>query len=495
MSFRTLRRVALLAGSIVAMSIAAPLAAAGTVTSTTTISAASPFAGCSNQGLQTNYVNAEVEPWVVTNPANPSTVVAAWQQDRWGDPAEGGAHGLASLSSLAPGALSWAPFTSCSGGTAANNGNYDRASDVWLSYGPGGVVYQSSLVFDWFTGRNAVTVSSSTDGGKSWGDPVVVDGSNRRSFTHGDDKESITADPTRPGVVYVVWDRYSNQNSIFTDGHGQNANKGPAFFSRSTDGGKTWSDPQAIYARDNGTLGNQLVVLPNGTLADFFVNFIVTNVKGGVTFSAQLAEIRSSDGGRTWSAKPVVISSLTPNGTFDPHTLQYIRAADDLFDVAVDPLSGQLYAVWEDARFNGVDQVVLAKSSDGGATWSSPVRIDKTPASANPLDEQAFTPSVDVSANGTLAVTYYNFQNDTGGPGTPTDYWAITSGDGGASWSSELRLTSASFNAQLAPNAGGEMIGDYEGLAHAGTSFVAAYEITNSTATNPTDIELTTFSP
>jgi hypothetical protein len=483
-----------LAGSTVALLIATPLASAAPVT-TSTISTASPFSGCSNQGLQTNFLNAEVEPWVVVDPLHPSTVVAAWQQDRWGDPAEGGAHGLVAWSSLAPATISFAPFTSCSGGTAANNGNYDRASDVWLSYGPDGVVYQSALVFDELTGANGVTVSSSSNGGETWSNPVVIDASNRKSFSHGDDKPSITADPNKPGVVYAVWDRYSNQNPIFTDGHGQNANKGPTYFSRSTDGGKTWSAPQAIYARDNGTLGNQILVLPNGTLADFFTNFVATNVKGGVAFSAELCEIRSSDGGRTWSSKPVVISPMTPNGAFDPNTLNYIRGGDDLFDVAVDPVSGKLYAVWQDSLFNGVDQVAFSSSTDGGTSWSSPARIDGTPASSNPLDEQAFTPSVDVAADGTIAVTYYNFQNDGSGPGTPTDYWAITSDNDGTSWSPELRLTPVSFNAQVAPAAAGIMIGDYEGLTHAGSSFVAAYEVTTTTAGNPTDIDLTKFSP
>jgi hypothetical protein len=483
------------AASIGVLLIVAQFAFAGSVTSTRTISTASPFSLCSNQGFETNYLNAEVEPSLAVDPASPSTVVAAWQQDRWGDPTEGGAHGLVAWSSLVPAAISWAPFTSCSGGTAANNGSYDRASDVWLSYGPDGVVYQSALVFDELTGRNGVTVSRSTDGGKSWSNPVVVDASSRKSFTHGDDKESITADPYKPGWVYVVWDRYSNQKPIFTDGHGQNANKGPAYFSRSTDGGKTWSAPEAIYARDNGTIANQIVVLPNGTLRDFFTNFVVTNVKGGVEFSTELCEISSSDGGLTWSSNPVVVSSMTPIGAVDPNTLNYIRGGDNLFDVAVNPVSGNLYAVWQDARFNGVDQVAFSKSTDGGVTWSSPTRIDQTPTSTNLNDEQAFTPTVDVGADGTIAVTYYNFQNNDGGPGTPTDYWAVTSRDGGTTWSSELRLTSSSFNAQLAPAAAGVMIGDYEGLANAGGSFIAAYEVTTPTSGNPTDIDLTTFSP
>jgi len=489
---------------LLAVAVAVPLVfvtirpVSAAVLGDTTISGPSPFAGCSNAGLPGNVGNAEVEPWVVVNPLNPSNVVAAWQQDRWGDPYEGGAHGLLAWSSSdggTTGASSSAPFTTCSGGTAANNGNYDRASDVWLSYGPDGAVYQSALVFDEFTSRNGIAVSKSTDGGTTWGNPVMIDRQNQKSFIHGDDKESITADPYRPGYVYAVWDRYSNQNPIYTDGHGQNANKGPAYFSRSTNGGSTWSVATPIYAKNNGTLANQIVVLPNGTLLDYFTEYIAKNVKGGVAWSTRLSELRSTDQGAHWSLHPIVVSAMTALGAFDPNTFAYIRGGDGLFDVAVDPGSGGLYAVWQDRRFNGIDQVAFSKSTNGGFTWSTPVEVNRTPPNADPYDEQAFTPSVDVSSNGTVAVTYYDFRNNTGGPGTPTDYWAVTSSDGGTTWGSETRLTATSFNAQMAPEANGVMIGDYEGLTHSGSTFIAAFEVANDDPGNPTDINLARFTP
>jgi hypothetical protein len=467
-------------------------ASAGVVSSESISLFPSPFASCANQGFAGNDLNAEVEPWVAVDPVN-GAVGAAWQQDRWGDPSEGGAHGIATWSSAASG-NSWAPFTTCSGGTAANNGNFDRASDVWLSYGPDGKLYQSALVFDQATEYQGIAVSTSTNDGVSWSNPRLADVLHQKSFTHGDDKESITADALHPGYAYVVWDRYSNQKPIYTDGHGQNASKGPAFFSRTTDGGKTWSAPQVIYGRDNGTIGNQIVELPNGTLVDFFTNFLVHNTKGGVTFGEELDSVRSSNQGRTWTSdSPIVVSPMTPNGTYDPTNGQYVRGGDSLFDVAVGP-DASLYAVWQDSMFSGVDQVAFTKSTDGGLTWSMPVQISDAPPSYNDPSGQAFTPSIDVAANGTIAVTYYTFQNTTGPSFLATDYWAITSSDSGATWSSHLRLTSSSFNGELAPEAGGLMIGDYEGLTHQGNTFIAAYE-TGNTQADPTDIQLSTFTP
>src|SRR5206468_837136 len=65
--------------------------ATATVSPITLVSGPSPYANCTAGGPGKNYVNAEVEPYVAINPANPNNIVAAWQQDRWSN---GGAHGL-----------------------------------------------------------------------------------------------------------------------------------------------------------------------------------------------------------------------------------------------------------------------------------------------------------------------------------------------------------------------------------------------------------------
>jgi Neuraminidase (sialidase) len=293
-------------------------------------------------------------------------------------------------------------------------------------------------------------------------------------------------------VAYVVWDRYSNQNPDYSSGNGQNANKGPAYISTTADGGKTWSAAKPIYTQGNGTLGNQLIALKNGTLVDFFTNFTVGHQGSGL--SAQLDFVRSTDHGNSWS-NPTVVSDLQPVGTIDPRNTSYVRAGDSLFDVAYDPSSGALYAVWQDSRFsNGaIDQVAFAASTNGGSTWTTPRQIAETPTNSNQLLQESFTPSVDVSANGTIAVTYYDFRHFTAGPALPTTYSAITSPDAGATWSSEITL-SPSTDMEYAPVAGGLMIGDYEGLAHAGNTFYAAFEVGN-TSTDPTDIDLASFTP
>ena len=147
--------------------------------------------------------------------------------------------------------------------------------------------------------------------------------------------------------------------------------------------------------------------------------------------------------------------------------------------------------VWQDGRFRGVEEVAFSMSTDGGRTWSKTIRIDKTPASANKLRQQAFVPAIEVGPDGQLVVTYYDFRNDKN-KGELTDYWAVFCDPDakdcrkGASWGNELRLTERSFDMLDAPVAGGHFLGDYMGLARAGEAVYPAFGI--ATGSNVTDL-------
>ena len=161
-----------------------------------------------------------------------------------------------------------------------------------------------------------------------------------------------------------------------------------------------------------------------------------------------------------------------------------VRDGSILFDVAVDPESGALYAVWQDIRFNGIEEVAFSMSTDGGSTWSTPIKINQTPTNnENPLREQAFLPSIAVNSNGIIAVTYYDFRNDDTS-GELADYWAIfcsSSCSDSSNWVSETRLTDNSFNYLNAPFARGLFLGDYAGLASDGFDFLSTFGIAGST--------------
>jgi hypothetical protein len=151
-----------------------------------------------------NFLDSEVEPWIDVNPQDAANLVGIWQQDRWSN---GGARSNLAGASF-DGGETWRTVL-IPGLTACSGGSFERASDPWLSFGPDGTVYESSLVFDNDIpegfGRSGVAVSKSSDGGLSWSDPILLIEDSDPSFSN--DKESLTADPTDPRLVYAVWDR------------------------------------------------------------------------------------------------------------------------------------------------------------------------------------------------------------------------------------------------------------------------------------------------
>lgn len=450
----------------------------------TQVSGPSPFADCFVGGPGTNYTNAEVEPFVAVNPTNPNNIIGVFQQDRWSN---GGAHGLTTAYSLNGGrtwSSTWAHFSICAGGTSANGGGYERSSDPWVTFGPDGVAYQISISFNTSNSVNSVLASRSTDGGKTWSEPAtLIQDTSPFNFN---DKESITADPTIAGNVYAVWDR----SRMPTDQANFNALRSFSFrsdamFARSTDGGRTWEPAFAAYhpLSLDFTIGNQIVVLPNGTLVDIFTDFKGSGNNAPGVF---LEIIRSSDHGSTWSA-PIVIDNIRPGTVSDPDTGAGVRTGDVIPEIGVDPSSGALYAVWQDMRFSGGahSDVAFSQSTNGGFTWTPAVRINQTPNGA-----AAFTPAVNVASDGTVGVSYYDFRNNTPAAGLPTDLWFLHCHSGctnPSNWS-ENHLA-GSFDMESAPFARGYFLGDYEGLASIGLRFLSfTVQANTGNSANRTDV-------
>ncbi len=419
--------------------------------------------------------NSEVEPCLAVNPLNPDHLIGVWQQDRFPD--GGSRANVVGISTN--GGATWS-IRPLSGMVLCDGGEFQRASDPWISFAPDGTAHLIALALDADTnlgfGRNAVLASRSVDGGFTWSAPVTLTETNHLAVFN--DKETITADPANPNLVYAVWDRirpYKTPGADFT---------GPTVFTRSTDGGLTWESPREINrpGKFKQTIGNQIVVLPDGTLVN--IAAYIRALKLGRARNAIVVQ-RSFDHGVTWEKLRRVIRTQ-PRSAFDsnrvsvsdPGSHREIRTGEALPAVAVDRVAGIIYVAWQDSRFsdNGFDEIALAQSADG-RKWSQPVKINLTPGQGPGPNRQAFNPSISVAGDGTVCVTWYDFRNNdrNAEPPLSTDVWAAFCRPAGlaTNWVNEVRLTDASFDLLQAPNAGGYFVGDYQGLAAAGNVFLA----------------------
>jgi hypothetical protein len=493
-----IRRVAPLAAALAVFgaSSGAALAAARARVSTTLSPYGAPgclaFDTAQVKAGARNYLNSKAEPEVAVDPANPNHLVGAWQQDRWSN---GGAHGLAAGYSTDGGAT-WKvrpmPFSVCyhASGNPGAYLDYQRASDAWVSIGPGtagsptsgSTAYSVSLSIDQtpYPGdphgtHSAVGAAVSYDGGATWTNvrKIIADG-DTSSSAPSNDKEAVTADPLHPGVAYAVWDRVSPPLA-------------QTFMSKTTDFGQSWSAPAEIVRSSSSdqTIGNQVVIdHQTGTLYDFF-GLLQTAVSPGAQRVNNVAFVKSTDGGATWSS-PSVVAALDSVGVSDPNNVSPStnaapapsRTGDVVPQPAINPTNGQLYVVWQDARFNGskADEVAISTSTDGGASWSPPAQVNVH------TGQPAYDPSVYVNAAGVLAVTYFQWGNTVSG-NEPTNLFIRHSTAPGSSAAAPTFDAPAAvdgpFNNLAAPAAPDYFLGDYQGLIANASGFLPFYVKTN----------------
>jgi hypothetical protein len=431
---------------------------------------------------QINYEDTEVEPQIAVNPTDPNNVIGVFQEERWSD---GGAHGLLAAVSMNGGlgyANNWAEFSSCSDKPETEYFEHlPRATDPWVSFDKAGRAYQVGLpiVDGSLVGESAITVSTSTDKGVDWSDPVDVTRDFDPTGVVFNDKQSITANPYIADHAYVTWIQgdLPGENISFNKLAHAFSYRGRPMISRSTDGGAHWSAPKAMTNANLYAQGNQIVVLPDGTLLDvqailFKGAGIQPNLNG-----VYMAVMRSNDDGVHWSAPSQIAKLGTVGVSADGKPL---RVGDYLPDIAVDPASGDVFVTWADGLGGATNKIVMARSSDGGRHWTAPKVISHHNAA------QSFNHAISVAKDGELVALYYDTDRNTTAAGIPTDVYIRHSGDRGATWSTPQRIKSYDF--ANAPVARGYFVGDYQGLEpHGARGLIAFFGVAGSTS-NTADV-------
>jgi hypothetical protein len=316
-------------------------------------------------------------------------------------------------------------------------------------------------------GLSAVLVSRSTDGGATWSTPApVMNDTNAvgSSAFYFNDRDSITADPASSNV-YLVWDRLTSAAN----------SSNPAYLALSKDGGATWTTG-VLYdpGTSNEAFNNEIAILPSGAVLDFFTLL----ASSGSTLQVVTLAIN----GTSWTppTSAVTVAPITSVGTPNPISPgSQIRDSSRMAQIAVDPASGAIAAVWQQSFTSPTfDGIALSVSKDGGATWSAAKQINGAATAA------AFSPTVRYLPGSVLAITYYDLRDYMSGSTVlSTSAWLSESSDGGATWH-ELRLQNP-FDLSKAPPADlgfgtSPFLGDNQGLALVGSNPLPLYAATTS---------------
>jgi hypothetical protein len=376
---------------------------------------------------------------VAVNPRDPKNVIVSYQQavgdgsDHYPDTRDDG-----HVAWSADGGKTWtiAPGTT--------DKRYQKWFDAMVTFDLHGHAFVAYIGMDQITmtTHEGEFVRRSLDGGRTWEAPITLidhPGGHEKLMDHF---PNIVADndPGSPhaGSLYEVWDR------ILADGGEE------IIFVRSTDDGKTWSAPRAI-SKHPVRLAHTMAVGHDGAI------YVMYALEGGNEDEIWL-EV-SHDGGQTFDA-PLPVTRTKANAI--KSKVRYVDVnnfprAGGWPLMAMDPRgSGRLFVVWGDFR-NGDRDIFATTSTDGGHTWTPPVRVNDDPIS-NGRDQVMEWLAVDPT-DGAAYVIFYDRRDDPKNL-LPTVTLARSS-DGGRTFTNYAWSTNTSDPTQAT-------LGDYIGLAAQG---------------------------
>ncbi|TMF70250.1 MAG: exo-alpha-sialidase [Chloroflexi bacterium] len=354
----------------------------------------------------------------------------------------------------------------------------DACCDPTLSFDEFGNLFMSYL----FEVENTVPIALSTDGGLTFnlvgnivappkGTPTKTSGDNRGLFRFVD-QPTITA---ARGEVWV----------IFNAG-------GPLFATGAAVAGfgqvGSFFQGEVVPGTNNCTYGD-IAIGPTGQVMQ-----VCTLTESGQGGGRLFVNVDLDGLGPAGFGDRVFVAE-THVGGFDFIPPQRDRSIDAEPGLAWDRTggarNGRVYLVYTKEIQNESDNtdIFVRFSDDNGATWSQGVRVndDQTPNSQ-------FLPKIALDqTSGNVAAVWYDARRDlgTGGAGDTdgianddAQLWGAFSTDGGATFGANVQISAGTSNSHDSGN--GIDYGDYSGLAfYGGKARPAWSDNSNSTGTNP----------
>jgi hypothetical protein len=272
------------------------------------------------------------------------------------------------------------------GGTLPNSAGGDAGDPVLARDNTTGRIYFATLGFN----VDTIQVFRSTDDGATWMAPV--------NGTPGGSTEDME---------WIAVDNFSGsgQSNVYLVSRNFGAGNGVRLY-RSTDGGNTWG-PSGGTLIVSGMQGGFVTVSPDHSVHAYWYDGTSIKVR------------KSTDQGVTFGSAVTVVSGLIggTNGDLNLTGLRQGTASFSPFrsnefpDAAVNPVNGNIYVVHDnDGAGSDKADVFFEQSTDGGATWSAPFRVNDD---ATTTDQ--WQPTIVVSPGGDrLGIFYYSRQEDPG---------------------------------------------------------------------------------
>jgi hypothetical protein len=380
--------------------------------------------------------STQSENSIVINPNNENMLVNS--NNSTPQPSNGTVKGADALKSL-DGAATWSGTVEGAGG--ANSGD------------PAAVI---DLNGRWFVGYidngSGQSVSYSDDNGATWTVKKVANGSAFNML----DKNHLWVDisPTSPYKGYL-YDGWMVSNNIFV--------------SKSSTNGSSWSTSVNISAATAAGSHNQGINFKCGPDGEVYAAWAVYDNWPGDEKAIGFA--KSLNGGETWETAFRAINNLkgirTTGVSQNMRTNSFPCMAVDLSN---SPYRGNIYIVWTNIGVPGINtgtgsSVYMIKSSDKGATWSSPKRIN----SDSTAGKNHYLPWITVDqATGYISLVFYDNRNCAS---NEAEAWMAYSTNGGATFE-DLKVSDVKFTPAPIPSMASKYMGDYLAIdAYGGKTF------------------------